>query len=248
MCLIVGMSAQDFALTRASELVETDPGAAFDLLLASDELDKTAAKRPEVIRLNRALRGIKTQALKFLAQKVSDLIWSAGDNYDYIGLGTTVQFFGAMEAGGRTTIRIEVNFIASNPRDETPDEYRIDYRIHGKGGRDIGGEMNKLTFDDIKRKPQMWLGKAPKIIGANLKGSLDAEKAEMLAAIDEAIDAHKQTGPQLKAVKKLIQGSKNIMSDASAIRRAVTDNKSGDIEYPLTRIRNLLDRITRAGG
>ena len=242
------MSAQDFALTRASELVETDPGAAFDVILASDELDRVAAKQPEIIRLNRALRGIKTRAVKFLAQKVPDLIWTAGDSYDYIGQGTSVGFFGSPEPHGRTTVRLSVDFIASFPRDETPDIYRVNYRIHGKGGRDFGGDGSKLTFDDIKTKPQAWLSKAPKLISDHLKGSLDTEKAEMVSAIEEAIAAHKQTGPELKKALKLIQGSKNILADASEIRRAVTNTKTNDIEYPLTRVRNLLDRLMRAGG
>lgn len=245
---LTGMDAQDYARKRAVEVAEEDPSQAYDLMLVADELDRTAAKDPDVVTLNRSLRGIKTTAVKYLTSQVPDLIWSAGSNYDYIGLGTTVHYTGSAEANGPSAVRVEVNYTKPNAQYDKPGEYGVHITVHGKGGRQLHGEKVKLVLDDIKRKPADWLKKAVEAVKRQLKGSLDAEKTELLAALDEAETAYKAAGPELKAARKLVTGSKNLLGDASAIRRAITDTQANRIEYPLNRMRRLLDDLMRAGG
>ena len=243
---LVGMSTQDYARKQALELADTDPSAAFDLVLAADDLDRTAASHPDIVALNRSLRGIKTTAVKYLTKAVPDLIWSPSSNFDYIGLGTTVSYMGSVEAGGRWVIDIEVNYIKPNAQYDQPGEYGIRVVVKGKGNRQVHAEKpDSMTLPDLKSKPDQYLKKAAEAAKRNLSGSLDAEKAELLTAVEEALTAYQAEVSEVKALQKAIQGSKNLVSDATDIRRLIPSTK---MDWPLTRIRSLLDEINKAGG
>lgn len=237
--------AVDLVFKRAADLAKTRPAQAFDLVLAAE--NHVAAKDPEVVTLNRALRGIKTEAVKYLGKEIPDLVWHAGDTFDYIGLGSAFMLIGAAEENGPSSIRIEINITKPNAQYDKPGEYGVTSITKGKGNRQIEGDRVPLTLDDMK-KAAKWLGKAVKAIERHLKGSLDAEKEEILSAVAEAEEVYKEIGPALEKLRPLIEKSTNLLADADEIRAAVVNVPDHNIQYPLERIRNLIDRIKQAGG
>jgi hypothetical protein len=126
------MSAQDYAREQASRLAETDPSAAFDLVLAADDLDKSAAQRPEISALGRRMRGIMAEAVKHMARAVPDLVWECGGAYDYIGLGKkfTLQGMTAPKEWN-SGVRIRVEIVA-NAAHQGPG-YNVRVYSEGKG-------------------------------------------------------------------------------------------------------------------
>jgi len=244
------MSTQDFALHRASELVADDPGAAFDLILAADELDKTAAKDPMIVALNRGMRKIRTEGVKFLNAKAGDLVWKASDKiYDYIGLGSTVSFYGSPDANGRWAVRLQVD-IGRRPAHQPPVGYDATIWVYGKGNRTIASfRSNEMTLDELKKSfgPKV-LDKAVKAVNNHMSGSMDDEKARLLNYMDEALEAVKLAGPALKNARKKIQSTKNLIGDIDDIWAALRSIPSHDVESGVSNAIEFLREIKSAGG
>ena len=233
---------EDFS--AALQKVNEDPGRAFDIVLAAQSV--VAAKHPDIVALNRSLRGIKSAAVKYLNKQVNDLVWEAGDTQDYIGLGSTVHFYGAVEAGGRSSARIEVNFM--KPK-KTPGEYGVVVTAYGKGGRQLfAGRMDDSSLADLKGKPASWLDKAVQSVKKNLSGSLEEEKERLLSAVEEALEVASKVVPSLKEIQSAIKKSKNLLTDIGEIRSLAYHTPVHDLEYPLKRIMTLADELKRSGG
>ena len=235
------MSAQDYARQRAVRLAATSPKEAFDLVLAADDLDKTAAKDPAIADLNRGLRKAKTEAVKYLNNK-TPLVWDAGGTFDYIGLGSSFHLVGSAEVGGPSVARLVIDITAAREKGEG--HYNIRVESKGKGGRSLTGDyIKEIKLDDIKTKPAMWLEKVSKALEAHLKGDLNQEKQQLLEYVDEAIKSLSEGLDEAKGLKTLIEKSDNLVADADDLRRKIPfipDNLSG--------VRRLLDELKRAGG
>jgi hypothetical protein len=233
------MSAQNFARDRAAQLVATDPNTAFDLVIAADEMDKVAGKDPRVITLNRSMRKIKTEAIKYLNRALSGLLWSAGDTYDYLSYGSKFTLFGTIEAGGPGVARFSVEFLAA-------EEGKYSVRVYstGKGNRSLAGDFTKeVPLDDIKKKPALWLAKAAKDMESHLKGSLDQEKQELLDYAETSVKELTEALADAKTFQAKVKASKNILADADDLRRAIPS-----VHDSYYGVRRILDEIKRAGG
>jgi hypothetical protein len=227
---------QQFALARAKELVSEDPGAAFDLILAAD---KAAAKDPRVITLNRAMRTVKTEAIKYLNRKLPGLIWSAGDTHEYLSHGSQFMLFGSAEANGPSSGRISVEITA-----EGDDAYNVRTTSYGKGGRGLTGDyVRNTTLDIVKKKPDQWLSKAAGSLKSNLEGSLEEEKGTLLEYTDAGIKDLEADLQAAKDFRAKVEKSKNLIADVDDLRRAAPT-----VSDPFYGVRRLLDDLKRAGG
>lgn len=239
------MSARDYALDRAVQIVASDPKTAFDLVLAAD---KAAAKDPRITALNRSLRKTKTEAVKFLNRTLSGLVWSAGETYDYIGLGSQFRLLGSAEASGPTSpiaaqIHITIITIPAHENPE-PDQYNLRVEAKGKGGRNIlGDSYRSIRLDDIKDKAGTWLKKVTDALKNHLEGSLDLEKQALLEYANKGVDDLEEALKEAKALKAQVEASKNLVADAASLRRAIPF-----VSDPYSGMRSKLDEISRAGG
>jgi hypothetical protein len=239
------MTTRKVALRYAAELAETDPAKAYDLVLATSE--RVAVKSPAVVTLNRALRGVKTEAVKYLHQEIPGLVWIAGDTFDNIGLGSKFSLFGSPEANGPTAMRIEVSIYAPNSTDR-PDQYNISASpVRSQGSRSLSGDRLDISLADMK-KPATWLKNCVKAINNNLKGSLDAEKTRLLGYMDMAEQALKDIEPVLKKTRGLIEKSDNLVADADAILTAVWEAKVYSLDSSVKGLQSLLGEIKKSGG
>jgi len=244
------MSTQEYARQRAAELVKTNPSEAFDLVLAADELDKTAAKDPMIVDLNRGMRKIRTEGVKFLNSKAKDLVWTTSDKvYDYIGLGSSVSFYGSANADGRWSIRMQLD-ISRRPAHQPPEGYDVTVWIYGKGNRTIASYRAKeLTLDDLKKSlgPKV-LEKAVKSIDNHLSGAMVEEKARLLEYMGEALEALSKAAPALKAAQAKIKGSKNLMGDLDDIWTALRGVPSYGIESSVKNAIEFVRELQSSGG
>jgi hypothetical protein len=240
------MSAQDYAREQASRLAETDPSAAFDLVLAADDLDKSAAQRPEISALGRRMRGIMAEAVKHMARAVPDLVWECGGAYDYIGLGKkfTLQGMTAPKEWN-SGVRIRVEIVA-NAAHQGPG-YNVRVYSEGKGGRSIGtGEyVKEVLLDDLKKQVPKALATEVPSIKKHLAGSLDEEKARVLEYIDDAIKTMKEAIPPLQAARKKANKSKNLIGDIDEIRGLL---RPVSYKVDLRSLKDYLEELQRAGG
>ncbi len=242
---ILSMTPRKVALKHAAELAETNPAKAYDLVLATAE--RVAVKSPAVVTLNRALRGVKTEAVKYLNQETPGLVWEAGDTFNNISLGSTFSLFGRSEADGPSAMRIEVRIYVPNNTDR-PDEYSIGASpTRSKGNRSLNGDRLNISLADMK-KPAMWLKNCVKSINDNLKGSLEAEKTRLLGYMDGAEQALKDIEPVLKETRSLIEKSDNLVVDASSILQTVWKTHVYTLDSSIKGLQSLLSEIQKSGG
>jgi len=244
------MSTQEYARQRAVELADTNPSQAFDLIIAADEMERTAAKDPAIVALNRSMRKLRTEGVKFLNSKVKDLVWEASKQiYDYIGLGSTISFYGSPNADGRWTTRIELN-IGRRPAHQPPEGYDVTAWVYGKGNRTIASyHVRELTLDDLKKSlgPKV-LDKATKSIKNHLSGAMVEEKERLLNYMKEALEAHGKTGPALKAAQAKIKGSKNLVGDIDDIWAVLRAIPAHNISSGVSNAIEFLRELQRSGG
>lgn len=207
----------------------------------------TAAKNPLITALNRALRGIKTNVIKWLNSN-TDLVWSAGSTYDYIGIGSTVSFFGAPNTEQRWTVRCEVNFsTTSHDPDST---YLAIVKVYG-GQRQLEVySVKDKSLNELKRNAgQLLFTQAKKAITAFLSGSSDREVTRLKDELKEAHDSLSKAEGALKKLDQLVGKTKDPIADAESLIRAFREAESAasSLKYPLQSGRNLVEEMARGG-
>lgn len=209
--------------------------------------DRTAAKDPQVTAINRRLRKVKSEAVKYMQKAVPDRHWDAGNTYDYIGLGSSFILFGNVAPGEyRNQVRIELQFVPGREHNgDDPGSVNISVLVHA-GGRQIDGYREKGTqVADMARNISKVLQKGAKNLASNLKGDTDREKQQMLGKVEDALKQLPELEKNLEELKKLISESKNISLDAAEIASAARKVSGSDITWGMRSIYELADKMAR---
>lgn len=209
--------------------------------------DRTAAKNPEVSAINRRLRKVKSEAVKYLQRTVPDRHWDAGDTFDYIGLGSSFTLFGYIAPGEyRNQVRIEMQFVPGRVHNgDEPGSVNISVLVNADG-RQIDGYREKGgQVDDMAKNIAKVLQKGAKSLSMNLKGDTDREKQEMLGRVEEALGELPDLKKNLEALKKIISASTNINLDAAEIASLARKCRTYTIEAAAKGIYELADKMSR---
>ena len=214
----------------------------------ADQFARTAAKDPRVSAINRRMRKIKSEAVKYL-NKVVDRHWDATDTFDYIGIGSTFRLRGYIAPGEyQGAVNIELDFVPGREHNgDEPGSVNVGLVAKDATGRQVAGYREKGTqTEDLARAMPKILAKAAKALAANLKGETDAEKAEMMSQVGEAIESAKTILGQLKELQKAIKASKNLQLDSGDLASLAHKIRTYEIEAPVRRIADLGTAMAKA--
>lgn len=214
----------------------------------ADQFAKQAAKDPRVVAINRRMRKIKSEAVKYMNRAISDRHWDAGDTYDYIGLGTQFSLFGYVAPGEyQGNVRIELNFVPG--REHNGDEagsVNVSYSSHAPArGHLDGGRSKGIQTEDLAKSMAKILAPAAKTMAAHLKGDTSREKDRMLGKVEEALKTLPEVKSALTDLQKIIKSSKNLGLDASEIASAARKVQVHNIESAARQIRELAEAMGR---
>jgi hypothetical protein len=210
----------------------------------------TALKDPNIVSLNRALKTIRAESVKYLNDKINNLIWNAGSVYDYIGRGSQFRVFGrtSPEASpDSATLEVTIVYINRDAPDDAPVLYEGSVSVYGKNQRQLdGSRVEKVSLEDLKKNAgKILFGDVIKTVKDHLEGSLERELDQIRDYASEAETAAMHADEHLSALRKLLDKTKSLDTDAGAIARHASE-ASGffrDAESEMRYVADLIQKI-----